>query len=79
MTARIRPVLTVQQYRERARALQVEVANIAWGLVVGPTPVGVPRRWRSLTPDETEEVFDRLMRAVSRFGTSDRARVASDQ
>lgn len=77
--SRVRPVLTMAEYRERTRALQVEVANVAWSLVVSPSPIGLPRRWRALSPDDSAEVFDRLMRAVSRFGVSDRARTAQDR
>jgi hypothetical protein len=71
--ARVKPVLTVEQYRMRARQLQAETVAIAWSLVVSPAPIEKPRQWRSLTPDETMDVFDRLMRAVTRFHSAESA------
>lgn len=72
MTTRVRPTLTVAQYREQARLLQVEAAEAAWSLVVSPAPIEAHRRFRSLTAAESEELFDRLLRAAGRFGWMDR-------
>lgn len=54
--------LTIQQ---RATLFRVEVSNIAWSLVA-ESPEGTTREWRTLTPQETMDVFDRLLRAVDR-------------
>lgn len=68
-----KPRLTTEQYREVARTFQVGVAEAAWSLVVSPADAGQPRRWRSLTAEESEELFDRLMSAITRFALVDRA------
>lgn len=65
MSTRTKP--TPEQVREAGVLLQVEAANIAWSLVEPDTEsIGSPRRWRVLTPDESLDVFDRLMAAVTR-------------
>jgi hypothetical protein len=76
---RSRPTLTIAQYREAARLLQVEVSNVAWSLVVSPSPIEQPRRWRPLTARESEELFDRLLSAVTRFNTAGRARIEGER
>ena len=76
--SRFRPTLTIEQYQEATRLFRVEVANIAWSLVVSPADSRQPRQWRALTPDDTLDVFDRLARAVTRMAAKDEARVVSD-
>lgn len=57
---------------ERSLLLQIEVLNIAWSLVTEPdaTDATSQRQWKSLTPAETMDVFDRLLRAASRHAKS---------
>jgi hypothetical protein len=71
----MRPTLTIRQYQEGVRLFRAEVANIAWSLVEGPAAVGTPRRWRSLTPDQSLDLFDQLQRAITRMASKDGARV----
>jgi hypothetical protein len=73
--SRKQPVLTVAQYREAVRLFRVEVSNVAWSLVESPAPVGAPRRWKSLSPEQSLDVFDRLMAACTRMSSKDNVRV----
>ena len=69
------PVLTPAEYRTRSIQLRVEVAEIAWSLVVAPAPIDAPRRWRALSSDETADIFDRLFAAIARHALTDRAKI----
>lgn len=75
MSPRVTPTLTPAQYREVSIQLRVEVANIMWSLLVSPS-ADLTRHWRTLTPDETEDVFDRLLAAISRHASKDRVRIS---
>lgn len=62
--------MTPEEYRSASKLLRVEVAEAAWSLVVSPAPIGL-RQWRALSPAETEDLFVRLMNAVSRHASKD--------
>lgn len=47
-----------------ARQLIVEVSNVAWSLT---TETNGKRSWPALTEPDAQDVFDRLVRAITRY------------